>query len=45
MLEKAQHNIGEDKRIKAVSADTGYYSESNVEYAKEKRIDAYIATE
>lgn len=44
-LEKAQHNIGEDKRIKAVSADTGYYSESNVEYAKEKRIDAYIATE
>jgi transposase len=45
MLEKAQRNIGEDKRIKAVSSDTGYYSESNVEYAEEKRIDAYIATE
>ena len=45
MLEKTQQNIGEDKRIKAVSSDTGYYSESNVEYAKEKRIDAYIATE
>jgi transposase len=45
MLDKTQQNIGEDKRIKAVSSDTGYYSESNVEYAKEKRIDAYIATE
>ena len=45
MLEKAQQNIGEDKRIKAVSSDTGYYSQSNVEYAEEKRIDAYIATE
>ena len=45
MLEKAQQNIGEDKRIKAVSSDTGYYSQSNVEYAEEKRTDAYIATE
>ena len=45
MLEKAQRNIGEDKRIKAVSSDTGYYSQSNVEYAEEKRTDAYIATE
>lgn len=45
MLQKAQQNIGEDKRIKAVSSDTGYYSESNVEYAQDKRIDAYIATE
>jgi transposase len=41
MLEKAQRNIGDDKRIKAVSSDTGYYSQSNVEYAEEKRIDAY----
>ena len=45
MIEKAQRNIGEDKRIKAVSSDTGYYSQSNVEYAEEKRTDAYIATE
>ena len=45
MLEKAQRNIGEDKRIKAVSSDSGYYSQSNVEYSQEKRIDAYIATE
>ena len=26
MLEKAQENVGKDKRIKAASADTGYYS-------------------
>ena len=45
MLEKTQRNIGEDKRIKAVSSDTGYYSQSNVKYAEEKRIDAYIAPE
>jgi len=44
MLEKAQENVGKDKRIKAASADTGYYSESNIEYAEDKEIDAYIAT-
>ncbi len=44
MLEKAQENVGKDKRIKAASVDTGYYSESNIEYAEEKGIDAYIAT-
>ena len=45
MLEKSQQNVGKDKRIKAASADTGYYSESNIEYAEDKQIDAYIATE
>jgi len=45
MLEKSQENVGKDKRIKAVSADTGYYSESNIKYAQDKGIDAYIATE
>ena len=45
MLEKAQKNIGRDKRIKAASADSSYYSESNVRYAQSKKIDAYIATE
>jgi len=45
MLEKSQENVGKDKRIKAASADTGYYSESNIEYAEDKEIDAYIATE
>ncbi len=44
MLEQAQENVGEDKKIKAASADSGYYSESNVKFAEDKNIDAYIAT-
>jgi hypothetical protein len=38
MLEKAQENVGKDKKIKAASADSSYYSESNVEYAQEEKI-------
>jgi hypothetical protein len=45
MLDKTQENVGKDKRIKAASADTGYYSESNIEYAEQRKVDAYIATE
>ena len=45
MLEQTQENIGDDKKIKAASADSGYYSESNVKFAEDKKIDAYIATE
>jgi len=44
MLEQTQENVGRDKRIKAASADSGYYSESNVEYGQDKKIDVYIAT-
>ena len=44
MLEQAQENVGEDKKIEAASADSGYYSESNVKFAEDKKIDAYIAT-
>jgi transposase len=44
MLEQAQENVGKDKKIKAASADSGYYSESNVKFAEDKKIDAYIAT-
>jgi len=44
MLEKAQDNVGREKNIKAASADSGYYSESNVEYGQDKKIDVYIAT-
>jgi transposase len=43
MLEQAQENVGQDKNIKAASADSGYYSESNVKFAEDKQIDAYIA--
>ena len=45
MVEQTQENVGEDKKIKAASADSGYYSESNVKFAEDKKIDAYIATE
>jgi len=45
MLERVQENIGEGKKIKAASADSGYYSESNVKFAKDRKIDAYIAAE
>ncbi|MDP6097741.1 MAG: IS1182 family transposase [Gammaproteobacteria bacterium] len=44
MLEQAQENVGEDKKIKVASADSGYYSESNVKFAEDKKIDTYIAT-
>ena len=43
-VEQTQENVGEDKKIKAASADSGYYSESNVKFAEDKNIDAYIAT-
>jgi len=45
MLEKSQVNVGKDKRIKAVETSSCYYSESNIEYAEDKQIGAYIATE
>jgi len=44
ILEEAQDNVGREKNIKAASADSGYYSESNVQYGQDKKIDVYIAT-
>ena len=44
MLSQTQENVGTDKKIKSASADSGYYSESNVLLAQNKKIDAYIAT-
>jgi len=44
MLEKALENVGEDKKIKAASADSSYYSETNVRHAEDEKVDAYIAT-
>ena len=44
MLEQTLENVGKDKKIKSASADSGYYSESNVKFAQDKMIDAYIAT-
>ena len=36
--------VGEDKKNKAASADSGYYSKLNVKFAEDKKIDTYIAT-
>ena len=44
MLKQAQENVGKDKKIKSTSTDSGYYSESNVKFAEDENIDAYIAT-
>ena len=44
MVEQTQENVGQDKKIRSASADSGYYSESNVKFAEDKKIDAYIAT-
>ena len=44
MLNQAEENIGHKGKIKAISADSGYYSEANVEYAEGKKIEVYIAT-
>jgi len=44
LLEQAEDNIGDDKTITSVSADSGYFSETNVEFAEDRKIDPYIAT-
>ncbi len=43
VVEKIKKNTGGDKPEKA-SADSGYFSEMNVEYLEDEGIDGYIAT-
>lgn len=43
MVEAIKDNTGGSKPRK-VSADTGYFSESNIEYLEGERIDGYLAT-
>lgn len=43
MVEAIKDNIGGSKP-KKVSADTGYFSESNIDYLEGERIDGYLAT-
>jgi len=45
MLGQAQENVGPEHKIQRASADSGYYSEANVQYAESQGIDAYLATE
>ncbi len=48
MIEQSQQNAaaaGVTEKIKEAMADSGFYSEANVEYMEGKEIDPYIATE
>ncbi len=42
LVEQIKANL--DKNPKQLSADSGYYSEENVDYLMEEEIDAYVAT-
>ena len=44
MLTQAQKNVRRGKKIHRFSADAGYFSESNVEWAEERGLDPHIAT-
>jgi len=48
MIEQTQHNVraaGVTEKIKEAVADSGFYSEANVDYLEGEDIDPYIATE
>ena len=48
MIEQTQQNVagaGVTEKIKEAMADSGFYSEANVEYLEGQEIDPYIATE
>ena len=48
MIEQAQRNVagaGVREKIGEMLADSGFYSEANVEYLEGEKIDPYIATE
>ncbi|MFQ5490599.1 MAG: IS1182 family transposase [Phycisphaerae bacterium] len=44
MLAQAKANLGRGRKIKTFSADSGYFSEANVQAAERAGVDAYIAT-
>ncbi len=44
MVTQARKNLGRGSRITTFSADSGYYSEANVEWAEGQKLDAHIAT-
>ena len=48
MIEQTQHNVavaGVTEKVKEMVADSGFYSEANVEYLEGQKIDPFIATE
>jgi transposase len=44
MLSQAQQNVGQEARIQKASMDAGYFSEANVQWLEQERIDGYVAT-
>jgi transposase len=44
MAEQAKQNVGRGRRIGKMSSDNGYFSEENVHWAEENKLDVYIAT-
>jgi len=45
MLSEAQTNLGKDQVISKALLDNGYYSEDNVQWLGEQKIDGYVATQ
>ena len=44
MLGQAQRNVGQEVRIRKASLDAGYFSEANVQWLEQEKIDGYVAT-
>ena len=44
MMEQAKQNAGEGAEIGRASLDAGYFSETNVNWLEDHRIDGYVAT-
>lgn len=44
MLEQAKRNVGRGRKIAKVSADAGYFSEENAQWAARRKLDAHLAT-
>jgi transposase len=44
MLAQAKKNVGRGRRIRRASSDAGYFSEDNVKWAENHKLDSYIAT-
>lgn len=44
MVRQTKKNIGRGRRVSKFSSDSGYFSEDNVTWLEQQRIDGYIAT-
>jgi transposase len=44
MVKQAKRNVGRGRRVGKLSLDNGYFSEDNVKWAEDQKLDVYIAT-